>query len=223
MYAWKKGEPAMVFLDTINKYNPTPEIGEIESTNPCISGDSLIAVADGRNVVKMRDLASEGKDVPVYCWSGENVVIRMGRKPRLTRKNIEVYRVVFDDGSEIKCTKDHKFMLRDGSFKEVTNLAPTDSLMPFWKIQYKQPKKKSKYWHIHQNKGIQHTAEHKLIMRFILGRELKKNEATHHIDFNSLNNIWSNLSLMFQRKHAKLHGERMIGYLNPYHKMSKEW
>lgn len=33
--AWKKGEPGIVFLGKINQKNPTPEIGEIESTNPC--------------------------------------------------------------------------------------------------------------------------------------------------------------------------------------------
>ena len=33
--AWKTGDPGIVFLDQINKDNPVPQLGSIESTNPC--------------------------------------------------------------------------------------------------------------------------------------------------------------------------------------------
>ncbi|MEM4057687.1 MAG: adenosylcobalamin-dependent ribonucleoside-diphosphate reductase, partial [Thermoplasmata archaeon] len=33
--AWKTGDPGIIFIDEINRKNPTPHLGEIESTNPC--------------------------------------------------------------------------------------------------------------------------------------------------------------------------------------------
>lgn len=33
--AWKTGDPGVIFIDEINRHNPTPHLGKMESTNPC--------------------------------------------------------------------------------------------------------------------------------------------------------------------------------------------
>ena len=58
---------------------------------------------------------------------------RQKQRRRKLVSNAELVKVILDNGAEIRCTPDHKFMLRDGSFIEAENLKAGESLMPLYR------------------------------------------------------------------------------------------
>ncbi len=105
--AWKNGDPGIVFIDRINADNPTPQLGEIESTNPCITGESLVYTDAG--LKRIVDLY-EGRRRPGLVLDSRMAgdrgsakaaqVVASGVKP--------VYRLATVEGYEVRLTADHR-------------------------------------------------------------------------------------------------------------------
>jgi ribonucleotide reductase alpha subunit len=121
-----RSEPGVLFLDRANETHCANYIPELQlvGTNPCLTGDTKVAVADGRTNVTIKELAEAGRDVPVLaCDNSGSIVTKLMRNPRITGYNKDIYRVTLDDGNHIDCTSNHKFRLSDGTYKEVKDLS----------------------------------------------------------------------------------------------------
>ena len=130
------GDPGMQFDTIINKYHTSKVSGKINASNPCFSGDTQVALVDGRNL-SFEELVKEaivGKQNFCYTVNKEGD-IDIGRitNPRITQSNATVIKVILDNNQEIVCTPNHRFMLRDRSYKEAKDLTVNDSLMPLYR------------------------------------------------------------------------------------------
>jgi len=209
--AWDWAEPGIIFKDRMVNYNPGcfhPE-STPEGVNPCLTGDMLISVADGRGMVPIKQLVDEEKDVPVYSLNKETgfVEIKTGRNPRLTGRNKKILKVTLDDGSVVRCTENHKFILRNLSECEAKDLTAGDSLF----VSTKSFNKKTSYWNISKIDNVKFSKiEHRYVYQFYndLDNKIFNTEnkmVVHHIDGNPRNNLIENLRLMKHSEHNRLH------------------
>ncbi|MFO7717317.1 MAG: vitamin B12-dependent ribonucleotide reductase [Thermodesulfobacteriota bacterium] len=73
--AWESGDPGIIFLDRINRDNPTPHLGEIEATNPCGEQPLLPYEAcnlGSVNLSRFADVAQQSLD-----WEGLQATVHL--------------------------------------------------------------------------------------------------------------------------------------------------
>lgn len=219
-----RGEPGIFSRRAANALRPERRAASDFGTNPCVTGETWIAVADGRGRAQIRDLAAEGKDVDVYSVKDNELVIRTMRNPRKTGHQTPIYRVTFADGSYVRVTLNHRFVMLDGSEKTTSELKPHDALKAMTVFSYQKkglPRTVKCNYDVPDSYrmiqfGAHRKSEHRQIYAHHFGVDLKGIEyQLHHRDFDGRNNHISNLQVMTMAEHAAEHRNRMLGQENP--------
>lgn len=181
----------------------------------CFTKDTKIRLTDGRSL-SFEELIKEqnkGRRHWTFAFNHQDKKIEIAeiQKPRLTRKNAELMEVTLDNGEKIRCTPDHKFMLRDGTYREAQDLQPGTSLMPLYtKLYDGQDKNMIGYEMILQPQEDTWNFTHVLADEWNLKHlEYKKSRGKirHHKDINKLNNNPDNITRLQWAEHWRLHAE----------------
>jgi len=193
-------------------------IVEGDSAGGCFSGDTKVALSDGRNIT-FKELVKEDREGKKnYCYTIQedgHIGIAPILNPRITRNSIEVIRITFDNKEEVICTSDHLFMLRDGSYKKAETLIKDDSLMPL----YRKISKKEKNITIEGYEMVLDPKEHYWRFTHVLADKynLKNSiysqndgDTRHHKDFHKLNNNPDNIIRMPKQEHLLYHTKHLF-------------
>jgi len=182
----------------------------------CLHPDTRIKLSDGRDISikQITEEYNQGKINYVYSVNEETHEWEINKilKAEQTRKNAELVEVFLDNGESIKCTPDHKFMLRNGTYKEAQYLKENDSLMPIYAktSSINDRDKLNNYEMILNNKTEQWEYTHQISLN-----EKENGYVIHHKDFNKKNNNPDNLVLMEKQEHLDYHREVLLNNLTP--------
>ncbi len=180
----------------------------------CFTIDTKVKLADGRSISFGELIEEDIKGKKNYTFTfnetSGKVEIAQIRRPRLTKKNAPVMKITLDNNEEIKCTLNHKFMLRDGTYKEAQELVPGASLMPLYtrlSLRKDDPNAVG-YEMVYQPLSDTWSWAHRLADEWNIKNKIypkSSGRIRHHIDFNKLNNSPGNILRIQWRKHWETH------------------
>jgi intein/homing endonuclease len=173
-------------------------VGKIDHPQAgCFVGETRIPLLDG-TVPMISEL--DGKEVWVYSCNENGSVVPGRARGRCTKLVTELVDVILDSGAVVRCTPDHPWMMRDGSYKRISDVRPgIDRVMPI-----------GRQWPI--NGGYEGIVDkdkckkvtHHIVWEFFNGKRGEGN-CIHHLNGNKLDNRPDNLSRDSMSDHARKH------------------
>ncbi len=209
--------------DCSNKKSEDTELYlvEGESAGGCFSGDTKVALADGRNISFTKLVEETKQNKQNFCYTikaNGSIGMEKIENPRITKKNTQVIKIILDNDKEIICTPDHKFMLRNKTYKKAKDLKSEDSLMPLNKKISKMGGKITingyeMVWDLNKNWIFTHLlADNYNLQNKIY--TIEQGPHKHHINFNKLNNNPDNIIRLSKEDHLILHTENLANTLH---------
>ena len=124
------------FYDTVNVNVNLP----FWVRNTPIKYDSIIPLLNGESITikELSERLKKNPDEEIWTYSIQDKTNKIVAGKviwcDLTRKDSDILRVTFDDGTYIETTPDHEYMLRNGSYLRADELNIGASLMPFYTL-----------------------------------------------------------------------------------------
>ena len=189
-----------------------PEIGAALDTyaeEACLYGGTKIKLLNG-SIKTIEELYNENyKDFWVYAVDKDGKFSPSKIERVINKGKKELYKVTLDDGTEIKCTDNHMWLLSSNQWIETKDLKCGDSLMSLYDdLNYKG------YERIRSTVENKSRMTHRVVAETVLSEERKKVidrnvphqlVVIHHKSFNKLNNDPNELQYMLWNEHEKLH------------------
>ena len=192
-------------------------IVEGDSALGCFTGETMVALASGKARSFAELTADWANGVTHFGYAtnkaGRVVVVPLV-EPRRTKRGAGLVRVTLDNGESVRCTPDHLFRLRDGSYRRADALAAGDSLMPLYRSVSSKAAghKLDGYERVWMNDRDEWVHTHYLADAYNLRHGIDSaanGNVRHHVDVDKRNNDPRNLRRMTWEDHAALHASMM--------------
>ena len=174
----------------------------------CLVGETKVDLLNGMQLT-MKQLAEQYQDKTFWVYSitvDGKIVPGLARNPRKTGERLRTVRVFLDNNQYIDCTPNHRFMLRNGTYKEAQFLIAGESLMPLYKTVTTK-----KIWYSCGYEQIYHPGTdcwqltHHMVRDYFDWPVGGEKSVCHHKNFNKLDNSSENLVMMSWSNHTTLH------------------